>query len=83
MPWRHTSPMDQKTQFIADYLRNYLSVTELGKLYGVRPKTSYKWIDRSLTYVPQGLRSHQMVVCPLLLRRSCRTATCSWRKASA
>ena len=28
MPWRQTSPMDQRTQFIADYLRNLLCVTE-------------------------------------------------------
>jgi hypothetical protein len=35
MPWSHTSPMDQKTQFIADYLRDRLSVTELCELYGV------------------------------------------------
>ena len=37
MPWRHTSPMDQKTQLIADYLRDRLSVTELCELYGVSP----------------------------------------------
>ena len=29
MPWRETSPMDQKTQFIADYLRDSLSIAEL------------------------------------------------------
>jgi putative transposase len=55
MPWRHTSPMDQKTQFIADYLRDRLSVTELCELYGVSRKTAYTWIDRYLTHGPQGL----------------------------
>jgi putative transposase len=54
MPWRHTSPMDQKTQFIADYLRDRLSVTELCALYGVSRKTAYQWIDRYLTHGPQG-----------------------------
>jgi hypothetical protein len=29
MPWSQLSPIDQKTQFIADYLRRSLSVTEL------------------------------------------------------
>ena len=29
MPWSETSTMDQRTQFIADYLREVLSVTEL------------------------------------------------------
>jgi transposase InsO family protein len=47
--------MDQKTQFIADYLRDHLSVTELCELYGISRKTGYKWIDRYLTHGPQGL----------------------------
>jgi hypothetical protein len=29
MPWSQTSPMDQRTQLIADYLRETLSITEL------------------------------------------------------
>lgn len=55
MPWRETSPMDQRTQFIADYLRETLSVTELCQLYGVARKTAYKWIDRYLRQGPAGL----------------------------
>jgi putative transposase len=55
MPWSHTSPMDQKTQFIADYLRDRLSMTELCALYSVSRKTGYKWVDRYLTHGPQGL----------------------------
>jgi putative transposase len=47
--------MDQKTQFIADYLRDRLSVTELCALYGISRKTAYTWIDRYLTHGPQGL----------------------------
>jgi len=48
MPWSQTSPMDQRTQFIADYLRESLNITELCDLYGVSRKTGYKWIDRYL-----------------------------------
>ncbi len=44
MPWSQTSPMDQRTQFIADFLRHVLSITELCDLYGVSRKTA----DRSL-----------------------------------
>jgi len=29
MPWNETTPMDQNTHFIADYLRAELSMTEL------------------------------------------------------
>jgi len=47
--------MDQRTQFIADYLRDMLSVTELCQLYGVSRKTAYKWIDRYLHLGPAGL----------------------------
>jgi putative transposase len=55
MPWRQTSPMDQKTHFIADYWRDRLSATELCTLYRVRRRTAYKWIDRYLTHGPPGL----------------------------
>ena len=55
MPWSEASPMDQRTQFIADYLRDTLSVTELCQLYGVSRKTAYKWIDRYLHQGPAGL----------------------------
>jgi len=55
MPWSETSPMDQRTQFIADYLRDMLCVTELCQLYGLFRKTAYKWIDRYLRLGPAGL----------------------------
>jgi putative transposase len=55
MPWREASPMDQRTQFIADHLRDTLSITELCALYGVSRKTGYKWIDRYLQHGPAGL----------------------------
>jgi transposase InsO family protein len=47
--------MDQRTQFVADYLRGTLSVTELCELYGVSRKTGYKFIDRYLRQGPAGL----------------------------
>ena len=56
MPWSRTSPMDQRTQFIADHLRQVLSITELCDLYGVSRKTAYKWIERYLRQGPAGLQ---------------------------
>ena len=53
MPWSQTSPMDQRTQFIADYLREIQSVTELCDAYGISRKTGCKWIER---YLRQGSR---------------------------
>ena len=66
MPWRETKPMDQKTQFIADYLRQTLDTTELCQLYGISRKTGYKWIERYLESGPQGLeeRSRRPGACP-------------------
>lgn len=55
MPWRETSPMDQRTQFIGDHLRGVLSTTELCALYEISRKTAYKWIDRYLRHGPAGL----------------------------
>jgi putative transposase len=55
MPWRQTSPLDQKTPFIADYLRGTLSLTALCARYHVSRKTGYKWLERSLTHGPLGL----------------------------
>ena len=58
MPWRETAPMDQRTQFIADHLRETQTITELCDRYGVSRKTGYKWIDRYLRLGPAGLEEH-------------------------
>jgi transposase InsO family protein len=47
--------MDQRTQFIADHLRETQTITELCDRYGVSRKTGYKWIDRYLRLGPAGL----------------------------
>ena len=44
MPWSQTTPMDQKTQFIADYLREIFSFTELCARYGVSRETGYELV---------------------------------------
>jgi transposase-like protein len=61
MPWSQLSPMDQKTQFIADYLRRSLSVTELCEHYGISRKTGYKWIER---YEHGGLQPGRALPTP-------------------
>jgi putative transposase len=66
MPWSETSPMDQKTQFIADVLRGSLSIVELCGIYSISRKTAYKWIDRYLREGPGALleRSRRPVNSP-------------------
>lgn len=66
MPWKESSPVDQKTQFISEYLRHTISVAELCRRYGVSRKTGYKWIDRYETDGPSGLdnRSRRPIASP-------------------
>jgi putative transposase len=66
MPWSNLSPMDQKTQFIADFLRHSQSITELCIHYAISRKTAYKWIAR---YQQQGIsgledRPRSPLSCP-------------------
>lgn len=46
MPWKEMKPMDQKILFLADWLRQVCSFTELCEQYGISRKTGYKWIKR-------------------------------------
>jgi putative transposase len=55
MPWSQTTPMHQRTLFIADHLRGTRSVIELCTEYGISRKTAYKWIDRYIHRGPAGL----------------------------
>lgn len=55
MPWKELSPMDQKTQFVSEYLRDSLSFTELCQRYHISRKTGYKWIARYQADGPAGL----------------------------
>jgi transposase InsO family protein len=48
--------MDQKTQFIADYLRETFSFTELCARYGVSRETGYRLVERYLEQGPAGLQ---------------------------
>lgn len=56
MPWNQVTPMDEKTQFIADVLRHELSISELCERYGISRKTGYKVIQRYQQEGPEGLR---------------------------
>jgi transposase InsO family protein len=55
MPWKELKPMDQRVLFIADYLREQASLSELCRRYGVSRKTGYKWIERYQAQGTEGL----------------------------
>lgn len=46
MPWKATSPVDERKLFMKDYLSGQYSVAELARRYGTSRKTAYKWIAR-------------------------------------
>ena len=46
MPWKETCAMDERGLFIAEYLRDELSVAELCRRYEISQKTGYKWLER-------------------------------------
>jgi putative transposase len=58
MPWKVTGPMDERTQFVADWLRQETSIAELCRTYGISRKTGYKWLARYQTDGPAGLVEH-------------------------
>src|SRR6201988_2979150 len=46
MPWKETCPMDQRVAFIADWLRDEWTMSDLAYRYGISRKTAYKWVAR-------------------------------------
>lgn len=63
MPWRETSSVDQRVQFIADYLTQSFSLAELCRRYGISRPTAYAVIARyeaagAAGLMPQSRRPH-------------------------
>jgi len=56
MPWRRTGPMDERVQFISDYLKAKYDVSALCDAYGISRKTGYKWIERYKESGVDGLK---------------------------
>ena len=46
MPWEQTSAMDQRVQFIADWLSDDYTKIDLCRAYGISRPTADKWIQR-------------------------------------
>lgn len=56
MPWKETSAMDQRVQFIGDWLSGRYSKVDLCELYGISRPTGDKWINRYQCLGPDGLK---------------------------
>jgi len=66
MPWRESTPMDERLRFVQDVHRPGWSIAELCRRYGVSRKTGYKWLAAYERAGPAGLAdgSHRPSTCP-------------------
>ena len=55
MPWKETCAMDERVEFLAEYLRGEDSIASLCRIYGISRPTGYKWIKRYEEEGPKGL----------------------------
>jgi putative transposase len=46
MPWKETTPMEERARFVEDFESALYNVTELCDRYGISRKTAYKWLKR-------------------------------------
>jgi putative transposase len=55
MPWRKTCTLDERLQFIGEYLKAQREMAELCREFGISRTTGYKWLERYEGDGPQGL----------------------------
>jgi putative transposase len=82
MPWKETSPVEQREKFIKDLRFGLFCVAELCDRYGVSRKTGYKWIERFEEEGRQGLddRSRAPKTCPHRIEPVVAYAICDARR---
>ena len=56
MPWKKTTPMTERLNFIELYQTRLWTMTELCTRFGISRKTGYKWLGR---YRQEGLSGLQ------------------------
>ena len=80
MPWKATSPVHQRQQFIDEYMKQESSVAELARQFGISRKTAYKWIDRFLSGCELTDRSRRPHSSPSAVRDELVDAIVTARK---
>ena len=53
MPWKETTTMEQKVEFISEWLTQNFTITELCRAFGISRPTAYKLIYR---YEQKGIK---------------------------
>jgi putative transposase len=57
MPWKETSPVEQRERFILDHRLDLYATAELCARYGISRKTGYKWLALRGGRPPRAARS--------------------------
>ena len=83
MPWKETSPMIERLQFVRDSQGGMYDMSELCERYGISRKTGYKWLERFEEEGKQGLRDRTRAPkhCPHRISDAVAKAICSARAA--
>jgi transposase InsO family protein len=55
MPWRETSVMDERLDFVQAYRAGETTMSELCRQAGISSKTGYKWVERYARHGVEGL----------------------------
>ncbi len=58
MPWRESSAVDERMEFIVTYQSGLYTMTELADQFGISRKTAYKYLDRYRLEGIPGLTDH-------------------------
>ena len=54
MPWKETCTLDERLQFVVEYLKAAREMSELCRAFGISRKTGYKWLERYEAEGPKG-----------------------------
>jgi transposase InsO family protein len=58
MPWKESSAMSQRAEFVEEALKGNANIRGLCREYGITPRTGYKWIQRYKEQGERGLYDH-------------------------
>lgn len=82
MPWKETTPVDQRMRFIATLETGRWTMSELCRMYGISRKTGHKWSARFTEQGVDGLQdlSRRPASCPHRTDERCEVALVEERR---
>ena len=67
MPWKETTTMEQKIEFICEWRTGKYTITELCKNFEISIPTAYKLIARFEEKGFEGLKEFYLMIGPLII----------------